>query len=185
MVRRVTDEFGAVDLLVANAAAMTMGPVTEHDLGEWWRMIDVNLTGTFVLIREVLPGMRASGGGRVVVVTSEWGAMGWPQASGYSASKAGLIALVKSLGRELGPEGIAVNGIAPGVVDTPQLQVDADAAGTTLDELRRDYAGRIPVGRVGRAEEIAAAVAYLCGPFSAAMVGQIVQANGGSSRGRI
>jgi NAD(P)-dependent dehydrogenase (short-subunit alcohol dehydrogenase family) len=121
----------------------------------------------------------------VVVIASEWGVTGWPEATAYAASKAGLISLVKTLGRELAPEGIIVNGIAPGVTDTPQLQVDADAAGVSLAEIHRRYAAGIPVGRIGRPEEISAAVSLLCDFRLSSMIGQIVQVNGGTTRSRV
>jgi NAD(P)-dependent dehydrogenase (short-subunit alcohol dehydrogenase family) len=175
---------GPVDTLVCNAAYMTMSPFTGHPAGDWWKIIDTNLTGTFHLIQAVLPGMRGQGGGRIVIVTSYWGVTGWPTATAYAASKAGLISLTKTLGRELGPEGIIVNAVAPGVIATPQLEVDAKDAGITLDEVQRRYAEHIPLGRVGRPEEIADAVAFLASPKVGAMVGQILQVNGGEIRCR-
>lgn len=184
MVREVRERFGGLDVVVANHAYMTMGRLLEHDPVDWWRVVDTNLSGTFHLVREAVPVMRESGGGRVVVIASEWGVTGWPEATAYAASKAGLIALVKTLGRELAPEGIIVNGIAPGVTDTPQLQVDADAAGVALEEIHRRYAADIPVRRIGRPEEISAAVSLLCDFRLSAMVGQIVQVNGGTTRSR-
>jgi NAD(P)-dependent dehydrogenase (short-subunit alcohol dehydrogenase family) len=176
---------GPVSVLVANHAYMTMAPLLEHDPDDWWRVVDTNLTGTFHLIRAVLPGMREQGYGRIVVITSEWGVTGWPGATAYSASKAGLISLVKTLGRELAPEGIVVNAIAPGVIDTPQLMVDAVAAGVDLDEIRRRYAGQIPLGRIGKPQEVSEAVALLADPRLGSMVGQVLQVNGGSTRGRV
>jgi NAD(P)-dependent dehydrogenase (short-subunit alcohol dehydrogenase family) len=184
LVAAVTARLGDVDVLVANHAYMAMAPFLEHDPEDWWRIVDTNLGGTFSLVRAVLPGMRRRGRGRVVVVSSEWGLTGWPGATAYAASKAGLVALVKTLGRELAPEGIIVNAVAPGVVDTPQLEVDARDAGTSLEEVRRRYAEGIPLGRIGTPDEIAAVVALLADPAVSAMVGQVVQANGGSSRGR-
>src|SRR4029078_7806293 len=86
---------------------------------------DTNLTGAVHLIQAVLPGMRRAGGGNILIIAPEWVGSGSPEASAYSASKAGLIALTKSLGRELAPENITVNAVAPGVIATPQLQVDA------------------------------------------------------------
>ena len=184
MVRDVQERLGRLDVVVANHAYMTMGRLLDHDPDDWWRVVDTNLSGTFHLVREAVPVMRATGGGRVVVVASEWGVTGWPEATAYAASKAGLIALVKTLGRELAPEGIVVNGIAPGVTDTPQLQVDADAAGVPLEEIHRRYAAAIPVGRIGRPEEISAAVSLLCDFRLSSMIGQVVQVNGGSTRSR-
>lgn len=176
---------GPVDVLVCNAAYMTMAPMVADDEDDWWRVVDTNLVATFLLIQALLPGMRRVGGGNVVVIASEWGVTGWPGATAYAASKAGLIALTKTLGRELAREHVTVNAIAPGVVDTPQLRVDADAAGTTLEEIRRRYARDIPAGRIGRPEEIAAAAALLARNDVGALVGQTLQINGGSTRCRV
>lgn len=184
MVRQIEHTVGTIDVLVANHAYMSMGSLADYDLDDWWRVVDTNLGGTFHLVQSVLPGMRRAGGGRIVVIASEWGVTGWPEATAYAASKAGLISLVKTLGRELAPEGVIVNAIAPGVIDTPQLQVDADAAGIPHDQMLEEYAAQIPLGRVGRPDEIAAAVALLADFRLAAMVGQTVQVNGGSTRTR-
>ena len=175
---------GPVDILVCNAAYMTMGPFADHDDDDWWKIVDTNLSGTVYLVQAVLSGMRRRGGGNIVVIASEWGVIGWPNASAYSASKAGLIALTKSLGRELAPEHITVNGIAPGIIDTPQLQVDADDAGITLAEMHEEYARAIPLGRIGRPDDIAAAVSLLAREDMGAFVGQTVQINGGTTRCR-
>jgi len=185
MVAAVRGELGPVELVVANAAYMTMAPLHEHDEADWWRVVDTNLTGTFHLVQAVLPGMRRLGRGRVVVITSEWGVTGWPNATAYAASKAGLIALTKTLGRELGPDRILVNAVAPGVTDTPQLAVDAADAGVDLPTMHARYAAGIPLGRIGRPEEIAAAVVLLANPEVGAFAGQTIQINGGSTRCRV
>ncbi|MEV6738039.1 SDR family oxidoreductase [Streptomyces sp. NPDC051104] len=98
--------------------------------------------------------------------------------------KAGLISLVNTLGRELASEAIIVNAVAPGVTDTQQLRVDADDAGLSLEQMRASYAAGIPLGRIARPEEIADVVAMLSDFRISAMVGQVVQANGGSTRTR-
>ena len=170
--------------MVANHAYMSMSDFLDHDEDDWWRVIDTNLGGTFWLIQAALPRMRRRGAGRVVIISSEWGQIGWPQATAYSASKAGLISLTKTLGRELAREHIIVNAIAPGVTDTPQLQVDADAAGVTLAAMHEEYAATIPLGRIGAPEDIAAAVAFLADFRMEALVGQVVSVNGGSTRTR-
>jgi NAD(P)-dependent dehydrogenase (short-subunit alcohol dehydrogenase family) len=185
VVEEIVAELGDVDVLVANHAYMTMGPVLEADLDDWWRVVDTNLGGAFWLVQAVLPGMRRTGGGRIVIIASEWGVTGWAEATAYAASKAGLISLTKTLGRELGPEGIIVNAIAPGVIDTPQLEVDAEAAGVSLTEMHGIYAADIPMGRIGRPEEIAATVSFLADPEIGSLVGQIIQVNGGTTRGRV
>jgi NAD(P)-dependent dehydrogenase (short-subunit alcohol dehydrogenase family) len=176
---------GRLDILVANHAYMTMAPLLEHDERDWWRVVDTNLGGTFHLVQAVLPHMRRLGAGRIVVISSEWGVTGWPQATAYAASKSGLIALVKTLGRELAPERIIVNAVAPGVIDTPQLRVDAAAAGVGLETVQARYARSIPLGRIGTADEIAAAVQLLTDFDLEAVVGQVISCNGGSTRGRV
>ena len=183
MVAQAEQALGGIDLLVANHACMSMSPFVEHERGDWWRNVDVNLSGTHFLIRAVLPGMRRRGrGGRVVIIASEFGVAGWANATAYAASKAGLISLTKTLGRELGPEGILVNAIAPGIMDTPQLDVDAADAGVSPEEIRARYAQETPTGRIGRPEEIAATVAFLGSDGASALVGQILQPNGGTTR---
>lgn len=184
MVKGIEDTHGPVGALVCNAAYMTMSPFLDHPPDDWWKIIDTNLSGTFHLIQAVLPGMRAQGHGRIVIITSYWGVTGWPNATGYAASKAGLIALTKTLGRELAPEGIIVNAIAPGVTATPQLEVDAADAGLRPEEIKQRYAQDIPLGRIGRPEEIASAVAFLASPRVGAMVGAVLQVNGGELRCR-
>ena len=183
MVALIENSAGPVSLLVANAAYMSMGSFTEQDEADWWRQVDTNLSATFYLVREVLPGMRRLGRGRIVFVSSEWGVVGWPNATAYAASKAGLISLGKTLGRELAPENIITNIVAPGVTDTPQLEVDARDAGVPLEEMKARYASQTPVGRIGRPEDTAATVAFLAREGSAALVGQVIQPNGGTTRG--
>jgi NAD(P)-dependent dehydrogenase (short-subunit alcohol dehydrogenase family) len=179
IVRAVRERLGDIDVLVANAAAMAMGPFVEQSQEVWWRQVDVNLSGHFRLIQAVVPGMRRAGGGRVVIIASGWGIIGYPNASAYSASKSGLIALAKGLGRELGPSGILTNAIAPSYIDTEQLQVDADDAGITLDEMRRRYRELIPIRQLASVDDIAGAVAFLASEDAGAFVGQVLQPAGG------
>lgn len=183
MVAHIEKQLGPIDVLAANHAYMTMAPFVEQDPADWWRNVDVNLSGTFFLIRAVLPGMRRQGAGRIAIVASEFGVVGWANATAYAASKAGLISLTKTLGRELGPENILVNAIAPGIMDTAQLDVDAKDAGISPEEMRRRYAAESPIGRIGRPEEIGALVAFLASDGASALVGQILQPNGGTTRG--
>jgi 2-hydroxycyclohexanecarboxyl-CoA dehydrogenase len=183
MVDGIEQTLGPVEILVCNAALETMGEFVGQSSEDFWRQIEINLTGTFVCIQSVLGGMRRAGRGKIVVITSVAGVNGWAKAVGYSASKAGLIGLVKSLGRELVSEGIFVNGIAPGAIDSPQIEVDALQYGVTLDELRVKYTDMTPLGRIGQPDDIAGLAAFLAGPDSDAFVGQILQPNGGIERG--
>jgi NAD(P)-dependent dehydrogenase (short-subunit alcohol dehydrogenase family) len=180
----VVQAAGHLDVLVANHAYMTMAPLADHDDTDWWKVVDTNLSGTFYLIQAVLPHMRKAGAGRIVVISSEWGITGWPEATAYAASKSGLNSLVKTLGRELASEHIIVNAVAPGVTDTPQLQVDADAAGVEREAIHQLYASSIPLGRIGFPDEVAAAVELLADFDVEAVVGQVISCNGGSTRSR-
>jgi 2-hydroxycyclohexanecarboxyl-CoA dehydrogenase len=182
--RTVVGQLGRVDALVANAAAMEMGPFLSQDPHVWWRQIEVNLSGHFRLVQAVVPHMCSAGGGRIVLIASEWGVSGHANATAYAASKAGLIALAKGLGRELGPQGILTNAIAPAYIDTEQLRVDAADAGITLQDMRERYRELVPTGQLATVEDIAGAVSFLVGPGGSAFVGQVLQPNGGVVRTR-
>jgi 2-hydroxycyclohexanecarboxyl-CoA dehydrogenase len=184
MIAAIGARVGPVQVLVANAAAMAMSPFLDAEPGLWWRQIDVNLSGHFRLIQAVIPAMRAARHGRIVIIASGWGVIGHPNATAYAASKAGLIALAKGLGRELGPSGIRTNAIAPAYMDTEQLQVDADDAGISLDQMRQRYRELIPIRELASPQDIAAAVAFLAGPASSAVIGQVLQPSGGVTRTR-
>jgi NAD(P)-dependent dehydrogenase (short-subunit alcohol dehydrogenase family) len=185
MVSTLVETSGPIGTLICNAAYMTVAPFAEQSDDDWWKVVDTNLTGAFHLVQEVLASMRTLGAGRIVIVSSYWGVTGRANATAYAASEAGLVALIKTLGRELAPEGIIVNGIAPGVTATPRLEVDAEAARVSVLEIEDVYARNIPAGRVARPDEIAAGVAFLADRRMGAMVGTILQVNGGEVRGRV
>jgi len=183
MVREVEARLGPIEVLVCNAARMTMRPFLEQDHKQWWEQVNVNLTGHMDVIATVLPGMRRLGRGRIVLFSSLWGPIGWENATGYASSKSALISLGRALGRELAPEHIYVTVVAPGIIDTPQLQVDAGDAGVTLDEMHRIYAKNIPVGRIGTPDDVARAVVFLSTESARSYVGQTIHPNGGEIRG--
>jgi NAD(P)-dependent dehydrogenase (short-subunit alcohol dehydrogenase family) len=180
MVDRVGRELGPVAVLVTNAAHMVMGAFEDVGPADFWRVVDTNLTGTFACIRACAPGMVAAGFGRIVAITSDWGRTGWPRATAYSASKAGIISLTRAVARELGPHGVTVNAVSPGVVDTPQLEVDAADSGASLAAIHQRYAASVPLGRIGRPREVAEVVAHLCTEAAATITGQVVGVNGGA-----
>lgn len=180
--RAVERELGPVDVLVASHAFMTMAPFLETSAEDWRRTLGVNLLATAWLLERLAPPMGDRGWGRVVALASEWGVTGWPNATAYAASKGGLVSLVKSAARALAADGVAVNAIAPGVTDTPRLEVDAADAGVSRAEIAVRYGRDVPLGRVGRAEEIAAVAAFLCTEEAIALVGQVLQPNGGTTR---
>jgi NAD(P)-dependent dehydrogenase (short-subunit alcohol dehydrogenase family) len=184
MAAKVAKTLGPVQVLVANAAAMAMSPFVDADPAQWWRQVEVNLSGHFRLIQAVVPGMRALGHGRIIVIASGWGVIGHPNATAYAASKSGLIALTKGLGRELGPDGILANALAPAFIDSEQLLVDARDAGISLEEMRQRYRDLVPVGKLATPDDIAAAISFLAGPGSTGFVGQVLQPTGGVTRTR-
>ena len=161
---------------------MVMAPFVDHGEAEFARTLEVNLLGTAWLLSLCAPAMAARGYGRIVAVASEWGQIGWPNATAYAATKGGIIALVKSVARHYAREGVAVNAVAPGVTDTPQLDVDAADAGLTHEEMVQTYGRDVPLGRIGRPEDIAATVAFLLSAPAAAFVGHVLGPNGGSTR---
>ena len=183
MVATVEEQLGPVDVLVCNAAIETLNRLEEQSRHDWWAHLDVNLTGPIQLIQAVLPGMRRRGSGHIVLITSIWGYTGWPRASAYSASKTGLIGLTKALGPELRTDGVSIAAVAPGIIDAPQIQVDADDAGISLHAMQQQYSTAIPLRRLGTTDEVAATVSFLTTPAAASYSGTVLHVNGGEYRG--
>jgi NAD(P)-dependent dehydrogenase (short-subunit alcohol dehydrogenase family) len=179
MVTRVEHAWGSVDIVVNNAATLSMAPFLETTPSSWHEMIAVNLGGTVACTRRVLGGMLAAGWGRIVNMASIWGTIGARGATAYCASKAGQIGFTSALGQEVMGRGVVVTALAPGVVDTPQLEADAAFAGMSLTDMKKIYAKGTLVGRIGTAEEIAATVAFLVSEHAAVFNGQTLLATGG------
>jgi NAD(P)-dependent dehydrogenase (short-subunit alcohol dehydrogenase family) len=153
--RQTSAALGKVDILV-NCAGITgaTAPVHEYPIESWLQVLDVNLNGTFYCCREIVPLMIAGGYGRIVNIASVAGKEGNPNASAYSASKAGVIGLTKSLGKELATRGVLVNCITPATFESPILD--------QLPQSQIDYMrSRIPMGRLGEASESAALACWL------------------------
>ncbi len=172
-VAEVLRRAGRIDVWVNNAGvAGKAAPVWEQSDEDWQRVIAINLTGTFYCCRAVIPHMRQRGYGRIVNVASVAGKEGNPNMSAYSASKAGVIALTKSIAKEVALEGICVNSVAPAVVKT-----------RILDELTPEQiaymTSKIPMRRTGTPEEIAAVVHFLASPDCSFVTGQCYDASGG------
>jgi NAD(P)-dependent dehydrogenase (short-subunit alcohol dehydrogenase family) len=181
MVAAVERDLGPVEILVNNAAYLEMERLLDQELGVWNRMIDVDLTGPFLCARRVLPGMLASGRGRIVSLSSIWGLIGAKGATAYCAAKAGLVEMTRALASEVTRHGVSVSAIAPGIIDTPQLAADAGFAAISLDEMKARYATENLVGRIGTPEEIAGVTAFLASDEGAAFSGQTIPVTGGRS----
>jgi len=164
---------GPVDILVNSAAIGGVNTtVAQYPLDEWRAVIDVNLTGTFLTCRAVAPGMEKRGYGRIVNIASIAGKEGNPNACAYSASKAGVISLTKSLGKELATTGVRVNAIAPAVIETEMLE-------QSTKEHIAYMVSKIPMGRLGQVGEVAALVCWLASEECSFSTGAVFDISGG------
>lgn len=169
------DLLSDIDVLVNSAGVVGPNvPTWEVEPADWARTIAVNLTGTFLMARAVAPGMRLRGWGRIVNMASVAGKEGNPRLAAYSASKAGVIGLTKSLGKELATDGVLVNAVTPAVIATPMN------AGTDPEVLRY-MIDKIPMGRTGTAPEVAELVAWLCSPTCSFTTAAVFDISGGRS----
>ena len=173
--RNTLAAMGRIDVLVNNAGVN--GPTVpswEYPIEDWWRVIAVDLTGVFLCCRSVAPHMRERGEGRIVNIASVAGKEGNANAGPYSAAKAGVIALTKSLGKELATSGVLVNCITPAIADTELLQ---EMTPQYIKEVR----AKIPMGRFCRVEEVAEMVVFLSGPGCTFTTGGVFDLTGGRS----
>ena len=172
MVRRTEKELGPVTLLVNNAGVAGQAQFQDISDEMWNRYLAVNLGGARNTIRAVLPHMLSEKRGAIVNISSIWGLRGASCEVAYACTKAAIIALTRSLAMELAPSGIRVNCVAPGVIDTDMVQVLGQ-------ETLRDLAEQTPLGRLGRPEDIAHAVAFLASDKASFITGQVLGADGG------
>jgi 3-oxoacyl-[acyl-carrier protein] reductase len=170
----VEQRLGGLDILVNNAGILIEKPLLESSAADFDRLIGVNLRGAFLVGREALRLMTRQDRGRVINIASELAYLGRADCSIYCASKGGIISMTRSWAREFAPD-ILVNAIAPGPTDTAMLGPQSTSPETLAKE------AEIPLGRIGRPEEIAAAAVFLAGPAATFMTGQCVSPNGGAA----
>lgn len=172
MVAACEAAFGPVTHLINNAGYVQQRRFVDLTPADFDRMIAVHLRGTFLCSHAVLPGMLARGFGVIVNIASQLGQIGGVELVHYSAAKAGIIGLTKALAREVSAQGVRVNAVAPGPINTPLVrQLSAD--------WQRAKAAELPLGRFGEPEEVAATVAFLCSPAASLFVGQTLGPNSG------
>ncbi|MER7441461.1 SDR family NAD(P)-dependent oxidoreductase [Micromonospora avicenniae] len=177
-VAAAADALGGIDVLVNNAGIGARGSVEENSDEEWHRVLDVNVVGIARVTRAALPHLRASAHAAIVNTCSIAASAGLPQRALYSASKGAVQALTLAMAADHVREGIRVNCVSPGTVDTPWVRRLLDAAADPPAELAALRA-RQPTGRLVRAAEVAAAIAYLAGPLAAATTGSVLAVDGG------
>ncbi len=164
--------FGRIDILVNNAGIVLESSVAEMPLTDWDRIMSVNLRGTFICTRFVLPQMLERGGGRIINMASQLGQIGGRTMAHYSASKAGVIGFTRSLAREVARNNVLVNAIAPGPINTDMLASESE-------DWKRAKLAELPIGRFGEVAEVVPTAIFLASDDSSYYVGQVLGPNGG------
>ena len=164
--------FGSIDCLINNAAISGFSLLTDITTEEWNRFLRINLTAPFIYSRAVLPSMIRKQKGRILNISSMWGLVGASCEVHYSAAKAGLIGFTKALAKEVGPSGITVNAIAPGVIETDMNRALSEEDLSALKE-------ETPIGRLGAPLEVARAALFLCSEDAGFITGEILNLSGG------
>ena len=172
VVQQVKADFGSIDILVNNAGITKDGLMLRMTEQQWDAVIAVNLKSAFDFIHACVPVMMRQRGGSIINMASVVGVHGNAGQANYAASKAGLIALAKSIGQEMGPKGIRANAIAPGFIDTAMTQA-------LSEEVRKEWCNKIPLRRGGTVEDIANCALFLASDSSSYISGQVIQVDGG------
>ena len=172
VVAEILRTYRRIDALVNCAGVAHIGLFTDMTDAEWDALFAVNVRSVFSVTKAVLPGMISRQTGAIVNVSSMWGEVGASCEVAYSATKAAIIGMTKALAKEVGPSGVRVNCVTPGVIDT-------DMNAQLTDEDRASLADETPLGRIGAAEEVARAILYLCGDGSSFITGQVLGVSGG------
>ena len=181
--KTATERFGPVDVLINNAGAADSSPFTRTTPDAWRAMLDVNLTGVFLMSRAVLPGMVERGWGRIVSIASTAGLKGYAYVAAYCAAKHGVIGMTRSLALEVAQKGVTVNAVCPGYTETELLSESVenivDKTGVSEDEARAQLLESNPQGRFVSPEEVAEAATWLMSSNAGAITGQAIVVAGG------
>ena len=177
-VKKAVAAAGPVDILVNNAGWDMFKPFLKSDPAFWQKIVSINLMGALNLLHAVLPGMVERGGGKVVNIASDAGRVGSSGEAVYSACKGGIIALTKTLARELASKGVRLNTVCPGLTETAMLESFMQGAGNP-EKLREAYRRAVPIGRLGKPEDIPGAVLFLSSDDADFITGQTISVSGG------
>jgi len=180
-VEATIEAFGRVDILLNNAGVYFAENTVECSEEHWDLTIDINLKGTFLMSKFVLPSMIEQGSGVIINVSSGWGVVGGKDAVSYCAAKGGVVLMTKAMAIDHSAQGIRVNCLSPGDVKTPMLDEDARMQGLTLDEYYAQAIAQRPMGRIGTPEEIAKAALFLASDDSTYMTGATLVVDGGGT----
>jgi 3-oxoacyl-[acyl-carrier protein] reductase len=184
-VAATVDAFGRLDIVVNNAGGPPAGPFESHDEAAWDQALRQNFLSVVRTVREALPHLRAAGGGRIINLTSIAVKEPIPGLILSNAARLAVVGLAKTLSRELGPDGITVNNVCPGLTLTDRMRElyggRAEAAGRSLEEVLAEEAGRIPLGRLAQPEDVAALVIFLASGPARHITGTTIQVDGGST----
>jgi 3-oxoacyl-[acyl-carrier protein] reductase len=176
-IAKVIEQFGKIDCLFSNAGVNARSTVANMTLAQWTSLIDTHVTGTFHFCQAVLPQMVKQKSGAIVVTSSDFAIVGVANAANYCAAKTALYSFTKSLALEFAADGIRVNAIGPGPIDTPLLRAGRTAE--EFDNARKAFESRLPIKRLGQPEEVAAVVDFLLSDRASFITGQLIQPNGG------
>jgi 2-hydroxycyclohexanecarboxyl-CoA dehydrogenase len=178
-VEAAESEVGPADILVNNAGYDEFAFFTSTDEGLWDRVLAVNLRGVIAVTHAVLPGMQERGRGRIVNVASEAGRVGSHGSAVYSAAKGGVIGFTKAVAREAAPYGVTSNAVAPGPIETPLLMAAPEQLGELGQKIVKTMVGSTALRRIGKPEEVAAAIAFLASDDASYVTGQALGVSGG------